>query len=106
MKEYIRGLLKSLRDPSKSRLIVREYLQARILDALQESGAFVSWAFIGGTALHFLHNMPRFSEALDFSLVSGDETDNFLFHIDTLKKTLEAENYTIDSKIDDNSPVY
>jgi len=54
MKEYIRGLLKSLRDPSKSRLIVREYLQARILDALQESGAFVSWAFIGGTALRFL----------------------------------------------------
>ena len=105
MKEYIRGLLKSLRDPSKSRLIVREYLQARILDALQESGAFVSWAFIGGTALRFLHNMPRFSEDLDFSLVSGDEKDNFLFHIDTLKKTLEAENYTIDSKIDNNPPV-
>jgi predicted nucleotidyltransferase component of viral defense system len=105
MKEYIRGLVKSLRDQSKSRLIVREYLQARILDALQENGAFVSWAFIGGTALRFLYNMPRFSEDLDFSLVSGDENDNFLFHIDTIKKTFEAENYSIDSKIDDNPPV-
>lgn len=46
MKEYIRGLVKSLRDPSKSRLIVREYLQARILDALQESGTAVGFVLI------------------------------------------------------------
>jgi hypothetical protein len=32
----------------------REYLQARILQSLQDSGAFMSWAFVGGTALRFL----------------------------------------------------
>jgi hypothetical protein len=49
--------------------------------------------------------MPRFSEDLVFSLVSRDNKENFLFHVETIKKTFEAENYSIDSKIDDNPPV-
>lgn len=48
--------------------LAREYLQARILLALQETGAFVPLAFQGGTALRFLYDLPRFSEDLDFAL--------------------------------------
>jgi predicted nucleotidyltransferase component of viral defense system len=47
---------------------MREYLQARILESLQERGAWRSVAFMGGTALRFLYRTPRFSEDLDFSL--------------------------------------
>ena len=46
----------------------REYLQARILGLLQETGAMIPLAFCGGTALRFLYSLPRFSEDLDFSL--------------------------------------
>jgi len=37
--------------PVQGRNIAREYLQARILDALQRAGAMVALAFHGGTAL-------------------------------------------------------
>ena len=48
--------------------ILREYLQAYALRSLHESGAFQSLSFVGGTALRFLYELPRFSEDLDFSL--------------------------------------
>jgi hypothetical protein len=51
---------------------MREYLQALVLRSFHESEAFRSLAFVGGTALRFLHGLPRFSEDLDFSLVSPD----------------------------------
>jgi len=38
------------------------------LEALQEAGTFMRWAFVGGTALRFLFSIPRLSEDLDFSL--------------------------------------
>ncbi len=52
----------------QARNTAREYLQARILLALQDHGAFSDWAFLGGTALRFRYRLPRYSEALDFSL--------------------------------------
>lgn len=48
--------------------IVREYLQMRILQSLQEAGAMIPLAFHGGTALRLLYQMPRYSEDLDFAL--------------------------------------
>ncbi|MFZ2782517.1 MAG: nucleotidyl transferase AbiEii/AbiGii toxin family protein [Rectinemataceae bacterium] len=48
--------------------ILREYLQAITLRSLHESRAFESLSFVGGTALRFLYDLPRFSEDLDFSL--------------------------------------
>jgi predicted nucleotidyltransferase component of viral defense system len=51
---------------------LREYLQTLVLRSFHESEAFRSLAFVGGTALRFLHGLPRFSEDLDFSLVSPD----------------------------------
>lgn len=51
---------------------LREYLQALVLRSLHESEAFTCLAFVGGTALRFLHGLPRFSEDLDFSLVSPE----------------------------------
>ncbi|MFW6228360.1 MAG: nucleotidyl transferase AbiEii/AbiGii toxin family protein, partial [Alkalispirochaeta sp.] len=68
MKEQLHALVETGKTVNESTLRVREYLQARILEALQRAGAFRYWAFLGGTALRVLFRLPRFSEDLEFSL--------------------------------------
>lgn len=71
MKDYLLELV-SRRDGFNSKLnCMREYLQAYILRSMQDQGVFRTTAFLGGTALRFLHDLPRFSEDLDFSLAKG-----------------------------------
>ena len=53
--------------------IMREYLQFYALRILYQQGVFHSTAFLGGTALRFLFNLPRFSEDLDFSVAKRME---------------------------------
>lgn len=72
MKEQALALARKTGDPSQALNLLREYLQALVLRSLHESEAFRPLAFVGGTALRFLHNLPRFSEDLDFSLVQAD----------------------------------
>jgi len=72
MKEQALALARKAGDPSQALNLLREYLQALVLRSFHESEAFRSLAFVGGTALRFLHNLPRFSEDLDFSLVQAD----------------------------------
>ena len=78
------------------RSIMREFLQARILQSLQDHGAFTNWAFVGGTALRFLFRLPRYSEDLDFSLTS--EKTDFSGLIQKVQKDLEAETYSVTLK--------
>lgn len=49
---------------------VREFLQILALKSLSDQGFFSNVAFIGGTALRILYGVRRFSEDLDFSVVS------------------------------------
>ena len=65
---WVRGIA----DPGQALNRLREYLQAFVLRSFHESEAFRPLAFVGGTALRFLHNLPRFSEDLDFSLVTDE----------------------------------
>jgi hypothetical protein len=67
---------------------VREYLQARILLALQEAGAMIPLAFQGGTALRFLFDLPRFSEDLDFALERPDRSG---FDLEALEGRITAQ---------------
>ena len=101
MKDRIKTLLSQQRTTVESSLIVREYLQARILEALQRTGAFQSWAFLGGTALRFLYQLPRFSEDLDFSLtesaMSGNSgKDEFARLVSGVQRIFEAETYDVE----------
>ena len=68
MKEKALLLVKDIVDPTYKLNILREYLQAFTLRSLHESKAFQCLSFVGGTSLHFLFDLPRFSEDLDFSL--------------------------------------
>ena len=49
---------------------LREIMQEVALAGLQRSGFFEQAAFYGGTALRIFHGLVRFSEDLDFSLLS------------------------------------
>lgn len=69
MKEQALTLVRDAADRGRALNVLREYLQALVLRSFHESEAFRSLAFVGGTALRFLHGLPRFSEDLDFSLV-------------------------------------
>jgi len=72
MKEQALDLARGISDPGQAINRMREYLQALVLRSLHECEAFRQLAFVGGTALRFLHGLPRFSEDLDFTLVSKD----------------------------------
>ncbi len=104
MKDYIKQIIEQIKDNNLARCIIREYLQARVLESLQNNGAFVNWVFVGGTALRFLYSMPRFSEDLDFSLTKTGVQDDFTELMKKIKSTFEAEGYklTIKAKIEKN----
>jgi hypothetical protein len=70
MKEEALALVAGYDDPGQKLNVLREYVQAFVLRSLHEDEAFMSIAFVGGTALRFLENIPRFSEDLDFSVIS------------------------------------
>ena len=46
-----------------------EVMQQVVLSALYRSGFFSKAAFYGGTCLRIFHDLPRFSEDMDFSLL-------------------------------------
>jgi predicted nucleotidyltransferase component of viral defense system len=77
---------------------MREYLQARILEMLQERGAWRSLAFMGGTALRFLYRVPRFSEDLDFSLEDRSAVFDFEGLIAFVRTRFEHEGYATETK--------
>ncbi len=54
-----------------------EVNQQVILAGLYSGGFFESAAFYGGTCLRVFHNLPRFSEDMDFSLLAPDEDFDF-----------------------------
>lgn len=68
MKDEALSLVADIQDPAQKLNRLREYLQALTLRSLHESEAFVNLSFVGGTALRFVYDLPRFSEDLDFSL--------------------------------------
>ncbi len=51
---------------------LHEVMQEISLAALYRSGFFDKAAFYGGTCLRIFHQLPRFSEDLDFSLIEND----------------------------------
>lgn len=99
MKDYLKQLIEKIQDNNLARCIVSEYLQARVLEILQENAAFVNWVFVGGTALRFLYSMPRFSEDLDFSLVKAGVEDNFTELMKKTKSRFETEDYKMTIKV-------
>jgi predicted nucleotidyltransferase component of viral defense system len=105
MKDYLSQIVGQQPNDFMKRSVAREYLQARVLQGLQDSGVFQKWAFVGGTALRFLFHMPRYSEDLDFSLVAPEAVNTFSRLMDKVGSAFELEGYVADIKIRDKGAV-
>ncbi len=106
MKEYLAELVRTAPTPLLARNAVREYLQARILGAMQRAGAMVPLAFHGGTALRFLHGSARYSEDLDFALERAREQYDFRAYLRAIEAELTAEGYVLSFKVNDRKVVH
>ncbi len=98
MKEYLTTIV--ARSPRHTATnVMREYLQARVLEVMQERGAWTSLAFMGGTALRFLYSIPRFSEDLDFTLESGGDSFDFAGLLESMRARFVREGYDVALKV-------
>lgn len=105
MKDYLASLIVQVSSPVDGRNLIREYLQARILGALQRTGAMIPLAFHGGTALRFLYSHGRYSEDLDFALEGNPQDYNFRLYLQAIRSDLESEGYQLDVKLNDQKAV-
>jgi hypothetical protein len=106
MKEYLAELVRAAGDSRQARHLVREYLQARLLNSLQRAGAMVPLAFHGRTALRFLYQIPRISEDLDFALEHSAGQYDFRAYLKEIRSDLAAENYAVDLRVNDRKVVH
>jgi predicted nucleotidyltransferase component of viral defense system len=106
VKEDLRRLAQESRGAVEGRNLIREYLQARILASLQRSGAMISLAFQGGTALRFLYSLRRFSEDLDFALERPDRGYDFRSYLENIRTDLTREAYEVNFKVNDRRVVH
>ena len=105
MKEYLADLVNHTNTPLEGRNLVREYLQARILESLQKSGAMIPLAFHGGTALRFLFSHGRYSEDLDFALEGNPDRYDFRGYLKAIRSDLTPEGYQIEIAANDQKTV-
>ena len=92
-------------DPVRRLNALREYLQAFIMRSLHESEASRSIAFVGGTALRFLEDLPRFSEDLDFSRIRTDGYDPVRW-LRKLRRDLDLAGFDSAVRWIDRTPVH
>ena len=111
MREHLAELVQQAPTPAQGRNIAREYLQARILAALQRAGAMIPLAFHGGTALRFLYAHGRYSEDLDFALEGEQQRANgvrynFSGYLQAIRSELTPDGYMVELKVSDQKTVH
>ncbi len=104
MKDYVLELAAKQSGMNAKLNVMREYLQAYILRVMHDNGAFSNLAFVGGTALRFLHRLPRFSEDLDFS-AENIKGPAFAELMRKIKEELSLAGYKVGVKFNDQKIV-
>ncbi|MGB4586885.1 MAG: nucleotidyl transferase AbiEii/AbiGii toxin family protein [Rectinemataceae bacterium] len=74
---------------------LREVLQEAALTGLWRMGFFDKAAFYGGTALRLFYNLDRFSEDLDFTLLSPEPAWTLSDRLSGLRTELEAFGFSL-----------
>ncbi len=77
---------------------LKEITQELILMGLARTDFFSKAEFHGGTALRILYQLPRFSEDLDFALLSPNKQFSFLPYTKHLSEELSAFGYRFEIK--------
>ena len=70
--------------------VMKEVMQEIVLCSLSRAGFFDKAAFYGGTALRIFYGLDRFSEDLDFSLMTKDSSFDLLSYFPTLEKEVKS----------------
>ncbi len=105
MKEHLRALVRNV-DPLQGRNVLREYLQARVLEGLQRAGGMGVLAFQGGTALRFLFELPRYSEDLDFALEGARDAYDLRKWLTAIARQFRREDYAVRTSLRDPGNVH
>jgi len=77
---------------------VKEIVQEVALCALARQDFFKHAAFMGGTCLRILHKLPRFSEDLDFVLLTPDSSFSWSSMLGLLAREFEAYDLRLEVK--------
>lgn len=83
-------------NPLEETQAIKEITQEIILMALSRSNFFKQAEFHGGTALRILYELPRFSEDLDFALLSPDPTFQLSPYLKNLVEELTSFGYQLE----------
>jgi hypothetical protein len=75
---------------------LREVIQEAALAGLWRTRFFDRAAFYGGTALRLFHSLDRFSEDLDFSLLTPDPEWKLANRLEGLRAEIEAFGFSVD----------
>ena len=97
MLEIIENKINQQKNNEEKVNLLREFLQVLILKIIRDKNAFLNIAFVGGTCLRMVYDLKRYSEDLDFSLISK-KNYNFLNLLEKLKKELELHNIQTELK--------
>ncbi len=88
-----------LSSPDKAYEALREILQEIVLYGLSRAGFFDHAVFYGGTALRILYGLDRFSEDLDFSLLSADKDFDLSSYQNPLIEALRSFGFDVTIQI-------
>ncbi|AEJ18423.1 nucleotidyl transferase AbiEii/AbiGii toxin family protein [Gracilinema caldarium] len=105
MKEEAIRFAQRTADPTGKLNMLREYVQAQALHSFHESRAFEALSFVGGTALRFLFDLPRYSEDLDFSLEIPQSYAPEAW-MAKLKRDLMFQNFDVEISWNSTKPIH
>ena len=78
---------------------LREVMQEIALAGLYRRGFFGKAAFYGGTCLRIFHQLPRFSEDLDFSLLQPDPNFSLQPYLRGVEEEFAAHGINVEAKV-------
>lgn len=82
---------------------LREVMQEIALAGLYRRGFFGKAAFYGGTCLRIFHQLPRFSEDLDFSLLQSDAAFSLQPYLRGLEEEFAALGISVEVNLKTNT---
>ena len=83
----------------EKRNVVKEVMQEITLCALSKAGFFDVVAFYGGTALRTFYGLDRFSEDLDFSLMTKNKDFDLSTYVPSLKRIVQSFGLNVEVEI-------
>lgn len=105
MKDHALEIASRQQDPLMKLNVLREYLQTYALRTLFERNFFRTAAFMEGTCLRLVHDLPRYSDNLHFSLLESDSSFSIAPFARTIREEFILAGYDVDATVNDRKTV-